>query len=92
MGTGVETISAVNLSSDYTQTSVTASINGDGMVLFGSATYFNSDEDDTVFSFVNVEHVDLVSNSAVLDQVIDLITFETGVTANVSQAAVDIAA
>ena len=48
-------------------------------VLVGSATYFNSDEDSTVFSFANVKHVELVSNSAVLDQIVALIELETGV-------------
>ncbi len=47
--------------------------------LFGSATYFNSDEDSTVFSFANVEHVELVSNSNVLNQIVTLIELETGV-------------
>ena len=55
-------------------------------VLLNSAGY--GEPDYTVYS----SHMGLLSNSNVLDQVIDLITFETGVTANVSQAAVDIAA
>ena len=92
VGTGVETISAVNLSSDYTQASTTSSSNGDGTVLVGSATYGDTNYGDTVFLFDEVEHVDLVSNPDVLNQIIDLITFETGITADISQVAVDIAA
>ncbi len=61
-------------------------------VLLGSATYGDTNYGDTVFLFDEVEHVGLVSNSDVLDQIIDLITFETGITADISQVAVDIAA
>ena len=74
VGTGVETIAAVNLSSDYTQTSITTSTNGDGTVLFGSATYGETVNSAKVFSFNNVNHVELVSNAAVLAKVMDIIT------------------
>ncbi|MBQ9796758.1 MAG: hypothetical protein IJW50_03445 [Clostridia bacterium] len=60
--------------------------------MVGSATYGDTNYGDTVFLFDKVEHVGLVSNPGVLDQIIDLITFETGITADISQVAVDIAA
>jgi len=41
---------------------------------------------------INGQHVGLVSNPDVLNQIIDLITFETGITADISQVPVDIAA
>ena len=68
-----------NIFGNYTQTDVIPSSNGDGMVLFGSATYGDTNYGDTVFLFDEVEHVELVSNSAVLDQIVALIELETGV-------------
>ena len=91
VGTGVETISAVNLSSDYTQASTTSSSNGDGTVLVGSATYGDNKEGETVFTFHNVDHMNLVESDVVLSRIIEIITSETQVPAAevTSQANID---
>jgi hypothetical protein len=48
-------------------------------VLVGSATYGETEESNMVFSFPNVNHMELVEDEVVLEKIIDIILFETGV-------------
>lgn len=73
-GSGVDTISTVNLTSNYNVSGLTYSNSGDGTVLTKSAGFGAPN-----VSCTNVEHAALVSNSNVIAKVKAQITVMTGV-------------
>ena len=50
-------------------------------VLVGSATHGDNKEGKTVFTFHNVDHINLVESDVVLSRIIEIITSETQVPA-----------
>ena len=78
-GTNVETISAVFYDSEYELTDLSSSTDGDGTVLRLSAGYGTPD-----FVYSNVDHMDLITDSTVLNKIKELITTDTGISATTS--------
>lgn len=80
--TGEDTISRVNLDSNYEVSSLTYSNSGDGTVLQKSAGYGVPN-----YTYSGTDHTGLVSDSTVISRIKSIITSETGVTAQTSNAA-----
>ena len=71
---GENTISKVNMNSNYVITALTYSNSGDGTVLLKSAGYGMPD-----YTYTGTDHTGMVSDSTVISRVKNIITAETGV-------------
>ena len=78
-GSLLNTVSKVNLNSNYYISSLSYSNSGDGTVLLSSAGYGTPD-----YYYNYVEHTDLVSHDTAIDRIKVLITTETGISAAIA--------